>query len=219
MRTKALFVAAAFVAAGIVSSMAQVYSDNVVGYVNATMVPGFNLITNPLDAGDNTVQALLPGEPGLKVYKFRANQTGYDIAEFVEFLGETLWQGPNFEIAPGEGVFVLNPLAENLVVTFVGEIQDGMQTISVPEGFSIRSSIVPQAGALASQLAFPAVPTDLIYKWNKTTQSWTDGIFTLQEFLGEVMWSPSEPSLEVGEAFFVKKAGTVNWDRDFAVGP
>src|ERR1700735_871929 len=53
MRTKTLLLTAALVAAGVASSMAQsnVYSLNVVGYVNVTVSPGYNLVTTPLDDG------------------------------------------------------------------------------------------------------------------------------------------------------------------------
>ncbi len=61
MRIKALLCAAAL-AAGAVSSMAQsnVYSLNIVGYVNVPLVTGFNLIANPLDNGTNDLASLFP---------------------------------------------------------------------------------------------------------------------------------------------------------------
>src|SRR5689334_13849488 len=60
MRTKTLLLTAALSAAGIATSMAQaVYSVNAVGYVNTTLVPGFNLVSNPLDnKTGNTIQNL-----------------------------------------------------------------------------------------------------------------------------------------------------------------
>ena len=47
MRTKTLLLTAALAAAGVVSSMAQVYSVNSVGYVNLTLPNGFSMIANP----------------------------------------------------------------------------------------------------------------------------------------------------------------------------
>ena len=47
MRTKALLLTAALGLASVATSMAQaVYSVNVVGYINLTMKPGFNLVAN-----------------------------------------------------------------------------------------------------------------------------------------------------------------------------
>jgi hypothetical protein len=55
MKTKTLLIAAAALVAGIVSSEAQVYSANIVGYVNVSgNANQFALIANPLDNGTNT---------------------------------------------------------------------------------------------------------------------------------------------------------------------
>src|SRR5260370_42625696 len=65
MRTKALLCAAAL-AAGAVTSMAQsnVYSLNVVGYVNKSFQNGFfTLVCNPLDDGTNTLGSILQNPP------------------------------------------------------------------------------------------------------------------------------------------------------------
>ena len=55
MRTqKLLITAAAALVAGIVSSQAQVYSQNIVGYVNTILPNGNTAISNPLLNGDGT---------------------------------------------------------------------------------------------------------------------------------------------------------------------
>src|SRR6266446_1325324 len=65
MRTKTLLAAAAMLAAGLASSMAQsnVYSLNVVGYVNKVMPSGgkYIMISNPLNTTSNTINSLLSG--------------------------------------------------------------------------------------------------------------------------------------------------------------
>ena len=49
---KTLLMAAAALAAGIITSQAQpVYSQNIVGYVNQTFVSGYVNVANPLDNG------------------------------------------------------------------------------------------------------------------------------------------------------------------------
>jgi hypothetical protein len=71
MRTKTLLLTAALSAAGVATSMAQVYSVNAVGYVNTQLVPGLNLISNPLEAADNKIKTLLTGVPvNTQVYRF-----------------------------------------------------------------------------------------------------------------------------------------------------
>jgi hypothetical protein len=60
MRTKTLLLSAAAMAAGLVSSVAQsnVYSVNVVGYVNQVLPAGTLVaVANPLDNGTNTLDS------------------------------------------------------------------------------------------------------------------------------------------------------------------
>ena len=64
MRTKTLLIAAAALAVGIISSEAQVYSQNVVGYVNLSVAAsGYTVVTMPLDydgtGTNNTVSAII----------------------------------------------------------------------------------------------------------------------------------------------------------------
>jgi hypothetical protein len=212
MRTKALFVAAAFGAAGLVSSMAQVYSVNVVGYVNKALLPGFNLISNPLDATSNAVEDLFPPVDDLTVYKYDSATGTYLIKSYLGFL--SVWDGDDFNVAPGEGVFVRNPQASNLTVTFVGEITAGTKSIGVPQGFSMRSSIIPQEGALVADLGWPQADDDTIYMYDAATQSYN--IYAYLGFLS--MWDPSEPVIGVGDAFFVNKPAAATWTREFVVG-
>ena len=54
MRTKTLLIAAAL-AAGLISSKAQVTSANIVGYVNLNVPNGFSLLVNPLSASGSDV--------------------------------------------------------------------------------------------------------------------------------------------------------------------
>ena len=85
MRTKSILLGAALLAAGVATSMAQVsnvYSVNVVGYVNLNLTNGLNLISNPLDAvgnggaASNTIANVFGVVPdGTQVYKF--TNSGY----------------------------------------------------------------------------------------------------------------------------------------------
>jgi hypothetical protein len=71
MRTKLLLSAAVLGVAGVIAASAQVYSVNVVGYINVAVPPGFSMIANQLDSGNNTVGSLMPSVPELTVlYKF-----------------------------------------------------------------------------------------------------------------------------------------------------
>src|SRR5437879_6035335 len=73
MRTKALLCCAALAAGLATSAVAQsnVFSLNIVGYVNTPLTTGFNLIANPLDKGTNDLNSLFPNAGfGDTVYSF-----------------------------------------------------------------------------------------------------------------------------------------------------
>lgn len=208
MRTKALLVAAVL-AAGLATSMAQnVYSLNVVGYHTVTVpANGFALVANQLDSGDNTLASLIPNPPvDTMVYKDENGWVAYTFDE----LDEAWTPDGNATVNPGEGIMIRNPLGTPLSITFVGEVLQGNLSNPLPAGYAVRSSIVPQAGGITSVLGYPAEADDMVYKYA--------GGYTAYSFdeLDEA-WTPSEPVIEVGEAFFSRKVNAASWDRVFSV--
>jgi hypothetical protein len=208
--------------------MAQVYSVNAVGYVNTVLKPGFNLISNPLIAQDNTVAALFsnvsPSIPNLlTVYVYTNGR--YDTAAYDDIDERFNGDAADDQLLPGDGAFVLNPENTDLTVTFVGEVPQGRgaQALSnpLPVGFSIQSSIVPQADDVNDLGLKPPVVEqgDTIYKWNTTTRSYD--VYSYDDI--EENWvqgsTVSVPTLGVGEAFFLLKSTAANWVREFSVNP
>jgi hypothetical protein len=200
MRIK-LLAAAAVLAAGLASSMAQsnVYSLNVVGYVNVPMTTGFNLIANPLNNTNNSLSTLFP-TAGFGDTVFR-----YAGGTFVSSLYLGSWS-PDLVLNPGEGFWYGANAA--LTNTFVGEVMQGSLTNPVPLGFSIKSSQVPQADTL-SNLGFPAGFGDTVFYYRS-------GAFVSSLYLGS--WSP-DLTVGVGEGFWVGTSAAANWVRNFTVAP
>ena len=158
MRTKILLASAAALVAGIVASNAQVYSANVVGYVN-TVLPGngqYTLICNPLDDGNgnhltNIISAPLPGGIG-------QSQVAY-YSGGPQTINKTAsgW-GADHQFPPGTGAgfYVRNGKpggnAPTLTNTFVGTVvvlTGGSITNDIPAGYSLNGSAIPYAGNLA----------------------------------------------------------------------
>ena len=223
MRTKTLLLTAALSVAGIATSLAQtpVYSVNAVGYVNKDLVPGFNLIANPLDnKTGNTIQNLFgTGIQGtipnnLTVYHFNPDTDAFVTAVYDDVDGVFLpTAAANTVINPGNGVFVRNPTQNNIRVTFVGEVEQGAESNQqLPQGFSIKASTVPVAGTVAS-MNLPAAQGDRIFEWNTTTQQFVTSQFDDVDNA----WLPQVPTLEVGEAFFLFKVAPATWTRNFSV--
>jgi hypothetical protein len=216
MRTKTLLLTAALSAAGVASSLAQVYSVNAVGYVVKPLTNGFNLISNPLrntEANGNRIRNLVGTVPnGTSVYLFNNATGGYDIANFSTILGWTPAATVDRELLPGQGMFVRVPAGVTApTITFVGEVVQGQNlTVPLPVGFSIVSSIVPQEGT-ATALGYTPANGDSLYFWNEATQSYQIRNFT---FIG---WDGALPVVEVGDAFFARKQTAGTWTRSFNV--
>jgi len=221
MRTKTLLLTAALSAAGIATSMAQVFSVNAVGYVNKTIPKGnkLALISNPLDAGtgNNTIGNLFKGAPdGTQVYKY--DGTAFVTATFDSIEGAFLpAAAAATEVKPGEGVFVRNTSAADYTVTFVGEVPQGTLANPYPKGLSIRSSIVPQAGT-AADLGFKGADGDQINQFQLDTQSYYVSTFDSLAPAGQE-WGPALKPLAVGEAFFLSSPTGGTWSRTFSVNP
>jgi hypothetical protein len=209
MRTKVLLCAVAL-AASIGASVAQnVYSLNVVGYYNVP-IPGaaYSLIANQLNTTNNTIASLFPNGPaGMQVLKYNA---GWSSSTFDP--DDLVWY-PNglATLNPGEGALV-KPLAAT-TLTFVGEVQQGTLTVGMLFGqYAVRSSIVPQAGLISTDLKFPQEPGDQVLKY---AGGWSSATFDPDD----LVYYPAEPTFGVGEGIMFKKAATstANWVRTFTV--
>jgi len=222
MRTKTLLLTAALAAAGIATSKAQVYSVNAVGYVNTSLVPGFNLVSNPLDNKSGNVikdlfKNITPTIPNaLTVFKFENG--AYTTAQYDDIALDYLGTAATKTVDPlkGEGVFVKVPGTATLTVTFVGEVPQGNAlTTHIPAGFSIISSQVPQAGT-ATDLKLTAVAQqgDTLYKWDNTKQAYVTTKY--DDLVGDF---DKTVNIGVGEAFFYNSKTAKDWTRTFQVSP
>ena len=206
MRTKSLLITAVLGAATIIATSAQVTSVNAVGYVNKNLGAGFNLITNPLNNGENLLSMLIPTAPdNSQVFVFRDG--GYVNSSYVAAIGG--WT-QDLTIPVGEGFF-FNNSGDEITVTFVGEVLQGADTNkTVPMGLSIHGSLVPQAGALSADLKFPGADGDIVYAWNGT--GWDAA-----NFIGAIGGWTTDPMLMIGDAVFVDKKAAGEWDQNFVI--
>jgi hypothetical protein len=90
---KTLLIAAAALAASVISSQAQVYSQNIVGYVNGTLAPGYVNVAVPLDiSGGNSLTNIFQNPV---VGGFGGPNGGTGPLDFTTVL---LWGGTGFVI-------------------------------------------------------------------------------------------------------------------------
>jgi hypothetical protein len=230
MRTKTLLCAAAL-AAGVVSSMAQsnVYSLNVVGYVNVSTRGGgnFSMIANPLNNtasnGNDITNLFAVAQDGDSIFTWNpaAQDLGGTIYSFSSFLNA--WDGHRL-LRAGEAIFYLNAGA-NRTNTFVGEVLQGSYTNPIPSptvlgsgNFNAYGSSAPLGGSFTNAIV-GIVPSDgdSIFTWDQTAQDLSGTIASFSSFLNA--WD--NPSIQVppGIGFFYLRAGGNQnaWVRNFTV--
>ena len=210
MRTKTLILTAFVGALGIAGASAQVYSVNAVGYVNKSIPKGFSIVANPLNNGGNKVADVFGAAPGaLTVYSF--GDAGFGINSYDADFEE--WDNGDAVVAPGEGFFVLNSGDAAANITFVGEVPQGDLSNTLPKGFSIRSSQVPQEGKLDSDLGFPTDEAVTVYQFGAAGYSISAYDTDFEE------WDTDDgagPVVGVAEGFWVLRESATNWTRSFS---
>jgi hypothetical protein len=203
MRTKTLALTAALTLAGAAASMAQVYSQNIVGYVNVTYPAGFAIAANPLKTGSNTVAEVFPSvDLFTTIYKFN-NTGGYEAGNG----NFGAWGTPGQVLAPGQGFFINFPAAKT--ITYVGEVLTGTNSIALGGGFNMIGCVTPIAGRLTTDLGLNPGLFDVVYQYAKATQQYLPG----NTYFGS--WT-IEPQIGVAEGFFYFNANpATNWTRVF----
>jgi len=224
MRTKALLCAAALLAAGVATSMAQsnVYSLNVVGYVNVVLKPGLSLIANPLDAGNNSVSNIFRNVDYTQdTYAILTwDGSAFQGNQLDQFDGT--WGNPTQVLAPGTGFFWKNPTANPITNTFVGNVLQGTLTVPVPPGLNLVASKVPQDGFTQDLGLNPTPGHNTILLWDGHAFQGSD----YDEF--DSTWGPATgftvdpvkgPYITNANGFFVKgdSQTTATFTRNFTV--
>jgi hypothetical protein len=209
MKTKTLLLAVALAAGIATSAVAQsnVYSLNVVGYYNIPVNANTKvLLGNQLRTTNDVLATIIPNPPPLsQFFKYNGGFTAYTFDDL-----DLAWvPDGNVSLAPGEGGFFVSPV--NTTLTFVGEVEQGRLTNSLPLNTKvIRCSIVPLAGT-PSQLGIPGAPDDQLFVYNGGYTG-----FTFDDI--DLVWAPFEPVIQVGQAFFyIKASGNPNWVINFTV--
>jgi len=171
MKTKTLLIAAAALAVGVISSQAQVYSQNIVGYVNKPLPLGFSSVAIPLNdaSGVNYVTNTIPNTGGVldgaNLYIFTG--TKFDVytfdSSFATGFGDAAdaASAPTPIINPGVGFFINNNTGTAITNVFVGNVAvtslPGSTTNTAVAGKTFKSSILALGGGITSSLQFSNV--------------------------------------------------------------
>lgn len=219
MRTKTLLLSAVALAAGFISANAQVYSVNVVGYVNVPLegAQRYTLIANPLDDGNgNQISNLLATLPNKSTVTTWAG-TVYNTA-----ITKAGGAWPAGSLPPGVGFFVRNGIASSpaLTNTFVGQVvvaPGGSVTNALPINYTLAGSAIPFAGDLTTDanlnLGGVLPNKSTITTWNKTGQ-----IFNTASTKAGGTWG-TPVNVTVGEGFFINAKSGTNWVQTLPANP
>jgi len=200
MRTKTILLSAAVITAGLLSSSAQsnVYSVNIVGYVNTPLTAGaalkYTLVANPLNNDVSNAYSNLFNVLPANSQVLKWTGSAYSTATRTSF--GTGWSpagAENTTLSPGEGAFIRLPAgAAPVTNTFVGQFAGaGSYTNPLPTGYTLKGSIVPVAGtstALGIDAALPGTPSgSQLLKWDSVNQTY----LTFNRLSFGSGWSPS----------------------------
>jgi len=233
---KTLLIAAAALAAGVISTQAQpVYSQNIVGYANVvTPTASVNyLVSVPFQIGAsngaNEVFTSLPNYSQILIWNVASSS--YSLVQ-TDPDSPTGWSDGNFTpvgaptLPVGQGFF-LSPSASNVTNTFVGNIAisvgtSNVMTLPTASVNYLVGCVVPYAGSVTNGTdsgggpnlnALPAYSQMLI--WDPATSSFTLVQTDPDSSSG---WSDGNftpvvpPSITVGQGFFLSpSANNAKW--------
>jgi hypothetical protein len=162
-----------------------------------------------LNAPSNTVATLFKDWPeGTILNKFDTRL--FRMAENTLQKGGA-WSNPAEKLSPGEGAILFNPTNDYKSHSFVGEVMEGSFSTPVPSGFSLRSSMAPQAGSLCEDLGFPISDGDVVHLFDRDRQK-----YVLHPYENG-RWTAGAPVLSIAEAFWVAKTEAGNWKKNVAI--
>jgi hypothetical protein len=226
MRTKTLLIAAAALAATVITSQAQVYSANIVGYASTVLSGAVNSFTmavvplqGPTNAADQVITAIQPGDTiyiwiGTTYYNSTYYGPGNDPTP--PFTYNWLDSNNNWTNAPalnpGQGFFYLNNQGVDETNVYAGTVvlTNSLNLTGNPD-FSMVGSTPPIAGYLDStNFNLPLQPGDTIYVWTGTTYynstfygpgNDPTAPFTYNWLDSNNNWT-NAPTVSVGQGFF-----------------
>ncbi len=228
MRTKTLIIAAAALAAGMLTSSAQTYSQNIVGYVNQTIQPGYNMYVIPFSVtSSNNAEQIFPSlQGGDTIAAWDPVGQGYI---FYIYAGPASWfdgitgNPVNAPLLPcATGIFYNNGQGVLETNTYTGTVVLSQST-SLLNGYNMVGSAPPIAVADIedANMNLPLQGGDTVATWDPIGQgfvfyiyagpgSWFDGI------TGNPV---SAPSVSVGEGIFYNNGQgvTESWTQTVTV--
>jgi hypothetical protein len=205
-------------------AQSNVYSLNVVGYVNVVCSNGFTMVNVPLIPANAQISALLPDDQNGGTVPAGSTVFAYVDGAYIPNINDEFgggWSNPSQTLTNGQGFFFQNFTPNPTTITFVGEVPQGALNNGLIPGFNMVGSRVPQGGFIAD-LGLVSPGGDTVYRYKAGAYQ----TYINDEFGGG--WSGSDadfdavkgPNLKVGEGMFYFRSdlnGAPTWNRNFTV--
>jgi hypothetical protein len=222
---KTLLIAAASLAASVISSQAGVYSQNIVGYVNQVLpANAYSLLTASFAASptNNAEQVLSSLQTGDSILVW--NGGGYNVSVY---LGPGSWIDgtsgnpvPAPLLPPGQGFFYQTGSGSLETNTFVGSVVLTNSISIAANLYTLVGSTPPIGGAVEStNFSLPFQTGDSVLFWNGQG-------YTVSVYLGPGSWIDGTsgnpvptPTLNVGQGFFYQAGSGSSevWNQNLSV--
>jgi hypothetical protein len=222
MRTKTLLIAAAALAVGIGSSLAQTYSQNIVGYYNVTVPASkFQLIAVQLTDASGTYQINSQLTNGVADSSILLVWNGASFDNYIFYAGYG-WYDSGFNLTTvalpsGTSALLQNGAASPTTFTVVGTVPD-VATTAIPVGFGFYSMGSPVATNIDSTLAaFPSQANDIYYAWDAGSQTYsTNYVYYVGYGWYDAGFNQAYPTPPVGGGFLYQNNGVAaSWPYSY----
>jgi hypothetical protein len=220
MRTKTLLLAVAALATGIVSSEAQnVYSANIVGYVNVVEPAGqFVLQANPLTTGNDVLTNVIKGATGasqIDVWN-GAGFTAYSYSTLSHNWTAGAVNADNTPLPPGVGFFIkagatpfTNTYVGSIIVNSGSNVTNALTAgVLAPVG-----SLIPFADVVtnASSIDLTVAGASTLQQWSVSAQSFTLYQYNNLSHSWKIGATVTNPVVGAAEGFFLTPSSSTNW--------
>ena len=195
-------------------AQSNVYSLNIVGYVNVQVNSGYSLLANPLSAGvtngANEIMTPIDGEVILTWAGSAYNYVSYDTG-----FGGWIDAGYNPTVPPtlppGKGFFINNPGAST-TVTFVGQVVPNpgvTNTITLNSGYNLVGSAVPATvtDITAAPVSLPLIDGMVLLQWAGSAYVYSSYDTGFGGWIDAGYNPKAAPGYSVGSGFFINNPG------------
>ena len=220
MRTKILLATAAALAAGVFASNAQVYSANVVGYVNVVYPGGqYVMSANPFTTGNDVLTNVIQGATGSSTMAY---WTGSGFSTYTYSGPQKKWlNGATDEssqpLSVGTGFFIKaggNGWTNTYVGSVVANTGGGTATNALAAGYQPVGEKVPYSDVVTN-----AATVNLQVGGASTMAIWDQGIqaydptytYSGPQHVWKQGATTANPTINPAQGFFVSPSAATNW--------